>query len=84
MPLTATCCSSTPSRAIGPTTAAISDSELDLVLPFDDAPIDVHLPIVSPVPQFERTEPRVSRSTPLDFDISVSASLDESELRQPV
>jgi len=61
-----------------------SDNELDLVLPFDDAPIDVHLPIESPVPQFERTEPRVSRSTPLDFDISVSASLDESELRQPV
>ena len=60
------------------------NSELDLVLPFDDAPIDVHLPIVSPVPQFERTEPRISRSTPLDFDISVSASLDESELRQPV
>jgi hypothetical protein len=58
-----------------------ADTELDLVLPLDDSPIDVHLPIVSPGPE---PEPRISRSAPLDFDISMSASLDESELRQPV
>ena len=58
-----------------------ADTELDLVLPLDDSPIDVHLPIVAPIPE---PAPRISRSAPLDFDISMSASLDESELRQPV
>ena len=61
-----------------------ADVELDLVLPIDDSPIDVHLPILPSSPRFEVLEPRVSRSAPLDFDISVSASLDRSELRQPV
>ena len=61
-----------------------TDVELDLVLPIDDSPIDVHLPILPSSPRVEVLEPRVSRSAPLDFDISVSASLDESELRQPV
>ena len=57
-----------------------TDVELDLVLPLD-SPIDVHLPIA---PASQEPEPRISRSAPLDFDISVSASLDESELRQSV
>jgi len=61
-----------------------ADGELDLVLPLDDSPIDVHLPIGPAAPAAGVTEPRISRSAPLDFDISVSASLDESELRQPV
>ena len=56
---------------------------IDVVLPIDDAPVDVHLPIVPSQSQVTVLHPRISRSAPLDFDISVSGPLDgDSKLRQ--
>ena len=57
--------------------------DIDVLLPIDDAPVDVHLPILPSQSHVTMLHPRVSRSAPLDFDISLSFE-QESELRQAV
>jgi pilus assembly protein FimV len=57
--------------------------DIDVLLPIDGAPVDVHLPIFPSQSHVTVLHPRVSRSAPLDFDISLSFE-PESELRQAV